>query len=81
MVLKRLLSSKPSRLFSLVTVLYNGVRALFRGNRRVGALLVGIALLAYRWSPLGIAVTILMHRYGDEIVDWALDQSESTAAP
>jgi len=79
MVLKQLLGSKPSRLFSLVAVLYNGVRALFRGNRGVGALLIGIALLAYRWSPLGIAVTLLMHRYGDEIADWALGQSNQNA--
>lgn len=72
MVIKRLLGSKRSRLFSLVTVLINGIRALRRGNRRIGALLIGIALLAYRWSPLGIAVTILMHRYGDKITERAL---------
>lgn len=76
MVLKRLLSSKSSRLFSLVTVLYTGIRALLRGNKGVGALLIGIALLAYRWSPLGIAVTLLMHRYGDEIADWAKGKSK-----
>ena len=77
MVLKRLLSSKPSRLFSLVSVLINGIRALISGDRRIGLLLIGIALLAYRWSPLGIAVTILMHQYGDEIRNWAMGQSES----
>jgi len=79
MVLKQLLGSKSSRLFSLVAVLYNGVQALFRGNRGVGALLIGIALLAYRWSPLGIAVTLLMHRYGDEIADWAMGKSNQNA--
>lgn len=76
MVLKRLLTSKSSRLFSLVSVLINGIRALLSGNRRVGALLIGVAVLAYRWSPLGIAVTILMHQYGDEIADWAMDRSK-----
>jgi len=76
MVLKRLISSKPSRLFSVVTVLYNGLRALIRGNRRIGALLIGVALLAYRWSPLGIAITILMHQYGDEIREWAMGKSK-----
>lgn len=80
MVLKRLLGSKWSRLFSVVAVLYSGIRALIEGNRGVGALLIGVALLAYRWSPLGIAVTILMHQYGDEITDWAMGRSESTAA-
>ncbi|MEA1930792.1 hypothetical protein [Halohasta litorea] len=79
MVLKRLLGSKWSRLFSVVTVLYNGIRALIRGNRGVGALLIGVALLAYRWSPLGIAITILMHQYGDEIRAWAMGRSEPTA--
>jgi len=77
MVLKRFLSSKPSRLFSLVSVLINGLRALIRGNRLIGALLIGVALLAYRWSPLGIAVTILMHQFGDEIRNWAMGQSNS----
>ncbi|ATW87394.1 hypothetical protein halTADL_0590 [Halohasta litchfieldiae] len=76
MVLKQLFASKWSRLFSLVSVLINGIRALLSGNRRVGALLVGVALLAYRWSPLGIVVTILMSLYGDEIRNWAMDQPE-----
>lgn len=76
MVLKRLFGSKWTQRFSVVTVLYNGLRALIRGNRRVGALLIGIALLAYRWSPLGIAVTILLHQYGDEIREWAMGQSK-----
>jgi len=67
MILKKLVASKWSRRFSLVSVAANGVRALLRGNRRVGALLLGIALLAYRWSPLGIAVTLLYYRYGDRI--------------
>ncbi|MFO7833752.1 MAG: hypothetical protein R6V31_06790 [Halohasta sp.] len=79
MVLKRLLGSKWSRLFSVVAVLYNGLRALLQGNRGVGALLIGVALLAYRWSPLGIAVTILMHQYGDEIRAWAMGRSDSPA--
>ncbi|WP_253736588.1 hypothetical protein [Halohasta salina] len=76
MVLKRLLGSKWSRLFSLVSVLVSGVRALIGGDRRIGALLIGIALLAYRWSPLGIAVTILMHQFGDEIRNWAMGRSQ-----
>lgn len=74
MVLKKLVASKWSRRFSLVSVAANGVRALLRGNRRVGALLLGIALLAYRWSPLGIAVTLLYYRYGDRISELAMDR-------
>ena len=79
MLLKRLLGSKWSRQFSLVSVLVSGIRAVIGGNRRIGALLIGVALLAYRWSPLGIAVTIIMYQYGDEIRDWAMGRSESTA--
>lgn len=71
MVLKKLLGSKWSRLFSLVSVAANGVRALVRGNRRIGALLLGIAFLAYRWSPLGIAVSLLYYVYGDRISELA----------
>jgi len=77
MVLKQLLGSKWTHRFSVVTVVVNGLRALLRGNRRVGALLLGVALLAYRWSPVGIALTILVHRYGDEISDWALKRRET----
>ena len=77
MVLKQLLGSKWTHRFSVVTVVVNGLRALLRGNRRVGALLLGVALLAYRWSPIGIALTILVHRYGDEISDWALNRRET----
>lgn len=78
MVLKKLIASKWSRRFSLVSVALNGARALLRGNRRVGALLIGIALLAYRWSPLGIAVTLLYYRYGDQISELARGDPEST---
>jgi len=43
------------------------------GNRRLGALLLGVAVLAYRWSPAGIALTLLYHRYGDRITSRALN--------
>jgi len=77
MVLKKLVASKWSRRFSLGSVALNGVRALVRGNRRVGALLLGLAFLAYRWSPLGIAVTLLYYRYGDRIRALAMDRPSS----
>jgi hypothetical protein len=76
MVLRRLLGSVWSRRFSVLSVVYTGLRALLRGNRRLGVALVGLALLAYRWSPLGIAVTLLWHRYGDSVADWALDRAD-----
>ena len=75
-MLRRLLGSVWSRRLSVLSVVYTGLRALLRGNRRLGVALVGLALLAYRWSPLGIAVTLLWHRYGDSVADWALDRSD-----
>ena len=77
MVIKRLLGSKWTQRFSVLTVLINGLRAIVRGNRRIGALLLGVALLAYRWSPVGIAVTLLLHWYGDEIRERALNRDLS----
>lgn len=79
MVLKRLLGSKWSRRFSVVSVVVTGVRALLSGNKRIGAFLIGLALLAYRWSPLGIAVTFIMYRYGDQLTDWALSRNSEQA--
>jgi len=72
MVLTNLFASKWTRLFSVVSVVITGLRAVIGGNRRLGALLLGVALLAYRWSPAGIALTLLYHRYGDEITGWAM---------
>jgi hypothetical protein len=72
MVLTTLFASKWTRLFSVVSVVITGLRAVIGGNRRLGALLLGVALLAYRWSPAGIALTLLYHRYGDEITGWAM---------
>ena len=77
MVIKRLLGSKWTQRFSVLTVLINGLRAIVRGNRRIGALLLGVALLAYRWSPVGIAVTLLLYWYGDEIRERALNRDPS----
>ena len=72
MALTTLFASKWTRLFSVVSVVITGLRAVIGGNRRLGALLLGVALLAYRWSPAGIALTLLYHRYGDEITGWAM---------
>jgi len=73
MVLSKLFASRWTRLFSVISVVVTGFRALLAGNRRLGALLLGVALLAYRWSPAGIALTLLYHRYGDRITNRALN--------
>ena len=76
MVLRRLLGSTWSRRFSVLSVGVTAVKAFFRGNKRIALFLLGLALLAYRWSPLGIALTIIVHRYGDTLTDWALGEPE-----
>jgi hypothetical protein len=73
MVLSRLFASRWTRLFSVLSVVVTGLRAVIGGNRRLGVLLLGVAALAYRWSPVGIALTLLYHRYGDRITSRALD--------
>lgn len=75
MVLSRLFASKWTRLFSVLSVVVTGLRAVVGGDRRLGAVLLGVAVLAYRWSPAGIALTLLYHRYGDRITNRALDSS------
>lgn len=72
MVLANLFASKWTRLFSVLSVVVTGLRAVIGGNRRLGALLLGVAFLAYRWSPAGIALTLLYYRYGDRITNRAL---------
>lgn len=77
MVLSRLIASRWTRLFSVLSVVATGLRALIGGNRRLGALLLGVAFLAYRWSPVGIALTLLYHRYGDRITSRALENADA----
>jgi hypothetical protein len=73
MMLSKLFASTWTRLFSVLSVVVTGLRAVLSGNRRLGAVLLGVAVLAYRWSPAGIALTLLYHRYGDRITSRALD--------
>jgi hypothetical protein len=35
-----------------------GVRALVAGKRRVALLFAGVALFAYRWSPVAVAAEV-----------------------
>ena len=72
MVRSRVFAAKWTRLFSVLSVVVTGLRAVIGGNRRLGVVLLGVAFLAYRWSPIGIALTLLYHRYGDRITSRAL---------
>ena len=73
MMRSKLFASTWTRLFSVLSVVVTGLRAVLGGNRRLGAVLLGVAVLAYRWSLAGIALTLLYHRYGDRITSRALD--------
>jgi len=64
--------SRWTRLFSVLSVVVTGLCAVLGGNRRLGALLLGVAFFAYRWSPAGVALTLLYHRYGDQIANRAI---------
>ena len=63
MVLKRILGAVWSRRLSFVFAAVQIARTFYRGNRRLGLLLLGVLLLAYRWSPLVIVLELLLRRY------------------
>ncbi|SFC28473.1 hypothetical protein SAMN05444422_106214 [Halobiforma haloterrestris] len=55
MPLKKLLGSKATRSLTVVSVLNEAKRAFTRGNRTRGILLLGVAVLAWKWTILGLA--------------------------
>lgn len=63
MVLKRLLGSKASRSLTVVSALGQAAREFRRGDRRVAALLVGLAALAYRSSAASVLAQGLLWWY------------------
>ncbi|ELY54775.1 hypothetical protein [Natronolimnohabitans innermongolicus] len=55
MVLKRLLGSTATRSLTVVSVLSEAKTAFSHGNRVRGALLLGVAALAWKWAIIGMA--------------------------
>ena len=56
MTLTQILRSKRARQLSAVSMLVEAGLALARGKRRLAAMLLGAAALAYRFSALGFLV-------------------------
>lgn len=53
MGLTDLFDAKRAGSFSALTFLVEAALALYSGDKRLAALLMGAAALAYRWRPLG----------------------------
>ena len=54
MVLKKLLGSTATRSLTVVSVLSEAKAAFGRGQRTRGVLLLGVAVLAWKWTMLGL---------------------------
>ena len=55
--------SKQAGQLSAISMLVEAGLALYRGDKRVAALLLGAAVLAYRWSFVGFVAEILIRIY------------------
>ncbi|MFC7155385.1 hypothetical protein ACFQPA_07950 [Halomarina halobia] len=59
----KFLRSKSSRRLSALSMVAEAGMALYRGNKRVAALLAGAAVLAYRWSVVGLLAELGIRLY------------------
>lgn len=55
MVLKKLLGSTASRSLTVVSVLSEAKQAFSQGKRARGLLLLGVAVLTWKWMLIGMA--------------------------
>lgn len=55
MILKRLLGSKATRSLTVLSVALEAKRSFDRGKRTRGALLLVVAVFAWKWAVLGMA--------------------------
>jgi hypothetical protein len=63
MGLANVFKSKQAGQISAVSMLVEAGLALYRGEKRIAALLLGAAALSYRWSIVGIVAEALIRVY------------------
>ena len=63
MGLAEVFKSKQAGQISAISMLVEAGLALYRGEKDVAALLLGAAVLAYRWSIVGTIAGILIRIY------------------
>ncbi|HET7322896.1 MAG TPA: hypothetical protein VFJ06_01040 [Halococcus sp.] len=63
MGLAKAFNSVRSGQISAISLLVEAGLALYRGDKRIAALLLGAAALAYRWSAVGLVAQILYRIY------------------
>lgn len=64
MGLSKLLGSKTARSLTVLSVLNEARRAFSRGNRRRAAGLVGVAVLAWQWTVVGLVAQGALKLFG-----------------
>jgi len=63
MGLTDILDSKNTRTLSALSMLAEAGMALYRGNKQVAAMLAGAAVLAYRFSWVGMVLELAIRLY------------------
>lgn len=63
MGLAKAFKSKQAGQISAVSMLVEAGLALYRGEKKIAALLLGAAALSYRWSIVGIVAEALIRIY------------------
>jgi hypothetical protein len=80
MVLKKLLGSTASRSLVVVSVLRSAKRAIDRGNYVRAGLMLGVAVLAWKWLVVGMVAQGIVGLLRKDDSSSAADSSTSKAA-
>lgn len=63
MSISKILNSPGARTTSSIAMLAESALALYRGNRKIAALLLGAAVLSYRFTVVGIVAELAIRVY------------------